>query len=115
MAVPFYNPLSNTAIVRAPFDHFRMVWAALTLTTELFHRPVAIRVIHSAATLTNCRELIIKWNRALLRARTAGDSGAEDDEDTLNDAQGIDGLDQLVEDGEEDGVDAGDDADDTDV
>jgi ribonuclease P/MRP protein subunit POP5 len=44
--VKYFNPLTGLGIIRAPRDHFQIIWAALTLTQNIRKQPCAIRVLH---------------------------------------------------------------------
>ena len=45
-AVKYMNVMTSVAIVRAPRDHYREVWAAITTITSLQDSACSVNVIH---------------------------------------------------------------------
>ncbi|TKA69254.1 hypothetical protein B0A49_03078 [Cryomyces minteri] len=75
LVVKYLSPATSTAIIRVARAHYRLVWAALTCTTQL-PRPVAqscvVQVVRVSGTIRKAEEEAIRRARAsVLRARRA--------------------------------------------
>ncbi|RKP06510.1 Rpp14/Pop5 family-domain-containing protein [Thamnocephalis sphaerospora] len=63
LQVKYFNPLTGLGIIRAPRDHFRLVWAALTFMRKVHNRPCVIRVIHTSGTIRSAQSRAIAYDR----------------------------------------------------
>ncbi|RPA87313.1 hypothetical protein BJ508DRAFT_203328 [Ascobolus immersus RN42] len=60
MNVKFFKAQISKGIVRCARDHFRTVWAALTLLRELNGKPVIIRVVRCSGTILKAKKAQMK-------------------------------------------------------
>jgi ribonuclease P/MRP protein subunit POP5 len=71
--VKYFSPATSTAIVRVSRDHYRLVWAALTFSTQLpkpvFQQPCVFQVVKVSGTIRKAEEAAIR--RAQLSIRRA--------------------------------------------
>lgn len=79
LAVKTWSPALSLCLVRCHRDHFRTVWAAITLLSNLHPicnvAPVRFSVIHVGGTMRSCTKTAVEHGRHLiLEARTAGNS-----------------------------------------
>jgi ribonuclease P/MRP protein subunit POP5 len=73
-AVNYWSPSTSTAIIRAPRDHYEMVWAALTYITHLpkpIDLPVVMRVIRVSGTIRKAEEDVIKRSQQIIKRAKA--------------------------------------------
>ncbi|KAI8050549.1 Rpp14/Pop5 family-domain-containing protein [Syncephalis plumigaleata] len=63
LQVKYFNPLTGLGIIRAPRDHFQMVWAALTLTQNIRRKLCVIRVLHIGGTIRSVQTHAIRHDR----------------------------------------------------
>ncbi|KAI9230974.1 MAG: Rpp14/Pop5 family-domain-containing protein [Piptocephalis tieghemiana] len=71
----YFSPHTGIGILRAPRDHFRMVWAAITFMEKIKERPCAIRVLHCSGTVKKSQLYVINHQRnTLLHLSTGKDS-----------------------------------------
>ncbi|KAJ1966463.1 RNA-binding protein pop5 [Dipsacomyces acuminosporus] len=66
--VKYFSPQTRMGIIKVPRDHYQMVWAALTLTTQLNKHPCIIRVWHVSGTIKKSQRAAIRVNRDLIIA-----------------------------------------------
>src|ERR1700761_7973522 len=71
--VKYFSPATSTAIIRVSRDHYRMVWAALTFTTQLpnaISQECVIQVVRVSGTIKKAEEEAIRRARlSIQRAR----------------------------------------------
>lgn len=76
--VNYLSPATSTAIIRCPYDHFRLIWAALTFMTHLpkpakqaQSKPCVIRVVRVSGTIKKSEQEAIRRARAtILKAKS---------------------------------------------
>ena len=56
LQVKYYNALTSTGIIRAPRDHFEMIWAAVSLIRQLDGQPCMICVRRVTGTIRHAQE-----------------------------------------------------------
>lgn len=82
LAVKYWSPVLGLALIRASRDHFRSVWAAVTLLTGLDCLPetvtVRFRVVHTGGTIRSCQKEAAEFSRQLIL--DARDEGGKVDE-----------------------------------
>lgn len=70
LVVKYLSPATSTAIIRCPRDHYRLVWAALTMVTELPKprdeskeptKPCVFRVVRVSGTIKKIELEAIRW------------------------------------------------------
>ena len=75
----YLSTATSTAIVRIARDHHRLVWAALTFTTELpkpAQTPCVIQVLRNSGTVRKSEEAAIRFAKDLiLKARRNASEG----------------------------------------
>ena len=70
LAVRYFDAATGTAIVRAPREHLRLVWAACTLLStvrtaaESTSVPAQVTVAHVGGTIRSCRQHVVQTFRA---------------------------------------------------
>ncbi|KAK9447496.1 ribonuclease P/MRP protein subunit [Limtongia smithiae] len=74
LAMKYFSPATSTGIIRVARDHFRIVWAALTLLTEIEGVRVVATVEHVSGTMRKCEKVVIQKNREITRAAQVIDS-----------------------------------------
>ncbi|CBX93924.1 hypothetical protein LEMA_P035980.1 [Plenodomus lingam JN3] len=71
LKVNYFSPSTSTAILRCPRDHYSMVWAALTFTTHLPTKPLAIpvvvRVLRVSGTIRKAEEEVIRRSKMIVK------------------------------------------------
>lgn len=77
LAVKYWSPVLGLALIRASRDHFRSVWASITLLTGMDCLPetvtVRFRVVHTGGTIRSCQKEAAEYSRQLiLDERDAG-------------------------------------------
>ncbi len=66
ISVKYISPLTSTVIIRVSSDHFRMLWFALSMITELEGRGVIIRVKKVSGTIRKCEEFVKQGNKQIV-------------------------------------------------
>ena len=126
--VKYLSAATATAIIRAPRDHYRLLWAALTFMGEVpsdtrVVRGVVCRVVRVSGTIRKCEEEAIRRaRRSILRAKkeepnllegiVGGDDvmeGAAREEEPYGDVMDMD--EQEEDDDDDDDDDASEDED----
>jgi ribonuclease P/MRP protein subunit POP5 len=78
--VKYFSPATSTFIIRVHREHFRLVWAAITLITRLpqpIRTPCVIQVIRNSGTIQLAeKEAIRRARDALRRAQCEGAEGS---------------------------------------
>ncbi|KAK5165257.1 RNA-binding protein pop5 [Saxophila tyrrhenica] len=121
LQVKYFSPATSTAIIRVARDHYRLVWAALTFTTQLpkpVNQPCSIQVVRVSGTIKKAEEEAIRRAQASIRRAQRSDSskplnsasGAPATPGEMLDSMGLD--DDRFADGIED-ADEGSDEDDS--
>ncbi|KAK9478501.1 ribonuclease P/MRP protein subunit [Lipomyces japonicus] len=59
VSLKYFSQATSTGIVRVSRDHYRIVWAALTLLNEIGNNKVVVSVIHVSGTIKKCENALI--------------------------------------------------------
>lgn len=80
--IMYHSQATSTSILRVSRESFRIVWAALTMTTHLpkpVNAPCVIQVLRVSGTIRKSEEAAIEFSKALLRrARMEGEDQARE-------------------------------------
>lgn len=72
LAVKYWSSVLGLALVRASRDHFRLVWASLSMITRIEGLPepltLRFRVIHVGGTIRSCQKSAVEYMRPLILA-----------------------------------------------
>lgn len=70
LAMKYWSAVLSLGIVRAARDHFRTVWASVTLLTHLEGLPettrIRLRVVHVGGTIRSCQKFAAEHARRLI-------------------------------------------------
>lgn len=70
LTVKFWSPALRLALIRSSRDHFRTVWAAISMVTFLDCLPetvrIRLRVVHVGGTIRSCQKSGAKISKQLL-------------------------------------------------
>ncbi|KAL0220573.1 hypothetical protein RCL1_000427 [Eukaryota sp. TZLM3-RCL] len=66
--VKFFNNLTNMAIIKAPRDHYRMVWLSLVSLRNLGNMKCSVRVVHIGGSVKLCQKAALEHGRSLFKA-----------------------------------------------
>ena len=66
--VKYLNAITQVAIVRSPREHYRGVWAAISLMRSVGSRPFSPRVLHVGGTIRSCQKSLVAVDRERLKA-----------------------------------------------
>lgn len=66
LSLKYFDPVSSFGIVRVSRDHYRWLWASLTLTRIIHKRVCAIRILHTAGTLCSAQRRAIRHHKSRL-------------------------------------------------
>lgn len=72
LAVKHFSPETSTGIVRVSREHYRIVWAALTLIRELKGQDVVIRVVRVSGTIKKAEKEAIARAKGDIARFTGG-------------------------------------------
>jgi ribonuclease P/MRP protein subunit POP5 len=117
--VKYFSPATSTAIIRVSRDHYRLVWAALTFTSQLpkIGQPCVLQVVRVSGTIRKAEEeavrraqlAIRKAQRDTARSRPVTSGSGQSNSHRADQAE--DEVDANFQNGIEDLDDAGDDDD----
>ena len=65
--VKYLNAVTQVAIVRSPREHYRGVWAAISLMRSVGSRPFSPRVLHVGGTIRSCQKSLVAVDRERLK------------------------------------------------
>ncbi|CCJ30855.1 unnamed protein product, partial [Pneumocystis jirovecii] len=66
LSIKYYSPATCIGILRIARQHYRLVWAALTLVKIIHNQHVIIRVLRVNGTMKSAEMYLIEHNRNLL-------------------------------------------------
>ncbi|KAG4305026.1 hypothetical protein PORY_001701 [Pneumocystis oryctolagi] len=69
LSVKYYSPVTCIGILRISRQHYRLVWAALTLINTIHSQHVIIRVLQVNGTIKSAETYIIQYDQNLLLHR----------------------------------------------
>jgi ribonuclease P/MRP protein subunit POP5 len=79
--VIYFSPATSTTIIRVAREHFRMVWAALCMTTRLPKplqaTPCVFTVVRTSGTIRKAQDEAIRRAREAVRRARGADVGDE--------------------------------------
>jgi ribonuclease P/MRP protein subunit POP5 len=73
--VKYWNAETSTAILRVARDHFRLLWAALTLVVMVAGEYASVRVVHVGGSMRSCYKSGVQIGLAEMQVGMAMASG----------------------------------------
>lgn len=72
LVVKHFSPETSTGIIRVSREHYRIVWAALTLIRELKGQEVVVRVVRVSGTIKKAEKEAIRRAKSDIERFTSG-------------------------------------------